>query len=399
MLSGEPLTQESIHAFATNTLSDIKQVLPHTRQCMDFIHKKRCLYWKQQNHTLNKEPSDCSLQAWVANFEVSDFFKGISIKGQLPAPSVFVRYNQWPELDNATPDERERLQEEKRFGGKTVVSNTGEKCVKYQEEDSVYFIEIFEGGDVSTFHTPEEFQEIQQEANIFDRHQVPRVVLLDLNGHFVAALACCIDEISQMFVFNTTGADYISNNMAISWSFDSIFGSTKYSLSTVEEKRVKDEEWVKEKEVRKEISQNASPAPCHVILLGDSTLDNVVWVTDPQKSVTCYLQRYLATNVHLSSRVTNFAADGFTSHDLLHGGKATLSYRARINAGDPFPISAMASDCTFQPLCALREVAQQRTGQQSPTHLVLSVGGNDIRHILNALNTLPEVRNGLEWTC
>jgi lysophospholipase L1-like esterase len=87
--------------------------------------------------------------------------------------------------------------------------------------------------------------------------------------------------------------------------------------------------------------------------------------------------------------VSNLAADGFTTTDVLLGGEAKISYRARINAGDPFPISSSSSGYNFLPLSALSNLSCQSS--LKPSHIVLSIGGNDIRHILSSMHMLHEV--------
>lgn len=80
-------------------------------------------------------------------------------------------------------------------------------------------------------------------------------------------------------------------------------------------------------------------SPKRVVLVGDSTLDNVVWV---------HHDGGLSVTDHLKSRgftVVNFAADGFTSGQVLEGGAATISKKARAEVGDPFPPGPV-----FQPL-------------------------------------------------
>ena len=121
-------------------------------------------------------------------------------------------------------------------------------------------------------------------------------------------------------------------------------------------------------------------APPHVVLLGDSTLDNVVWVDRAADAVPPTLQRLLNQHVP-GATVTNLAADGFTSTDVLRGAPTAISYRAREVAGDPFPTASPTA--AFYPLTELKAMAS------NPTHIVLSVGGNDIREILGAMHELP----------
>jgi hypothetical protein len=108
-----------------------------------------------------------------------------------------------------------------------------------------------------------------------------------------------------------------------------------------------------------------------VVLLGDSTLDNVVWVYG-KSSVADHLRV-------LCSPVINLAADGFTTTDVLHGGRTVISAAARAQSGDPFP---ELTGGIFKPLEHLRGI--------SPHAVVLSVGGNDVREILQEMHLLPE---------
>ena len=124
----------------------------------------------------------------------------------------------------------------------------------------------------------------------------------------------------------------------------------------------------------------ASRCP-HVVLIGDSTLDNVVWVDQATDAVPATLHRLLEQHAP-GATVTNLAADGFTSTDVLRGAPTAISYRARELAGDPFPTASPME--TFHPLAELKKMAT------APTHLVLSVGGNDVREILGAMHELPE---------
>jgi len=112
----------------------------------------------------------------------------------------------------------------------------------------------------------------------------------------------------------------------------------------------------------------------HIVMLGDSTIDNIVWV-EGQHVTVCH---QVATM--LNCRVTNYAADGFNSNDVLKGGVPNISLAARRNAGDPFP--ALGGDKVFKPLEYLER-------SHDVTHVVLSVGGNDVREILGHLQELP----------
>lgn len=113
----------------------------------------------------------------------------------------------------------------------------------------------------------------------------------------------------------------------------------------------------------------------HVLLLGDSTIDNDVWVREG-KSVGTLLRERLGSDV----KITNYAADGYTSADVLEGRVPSISYAARKKKGDPFPVKNRE---VFQPF----EHAAKLKGV---THVVLSVGGNDVREVLQNMSQLPQ---------
>lgn len=177
-----------------------------------------------------------SLGQWVANFEVSDFLKRYSTHHD----AFFFRKNQYPERDDASPDERIRIEEEACFGG----WRDGEE-MKYGQNDSVYFLERFL--PEPRFLSPIEWHSLPEEKRSA-RFQ-PKILALDLNGHFVAAVMCwsTIDPQSvadlasladttnsrdgavdkrgcdpepTLLIFNTTGTNYIPNH-TIPWVFDS----------------------------------------------------------------------------------------------------------------------------------------------------------------------------------
>ncbi len=52
-----------------------------------------------------------------------------------------------------------------------------------------------------------------------------------------------------------------------------------------------------------------------IALIGDSTLDNIVWVQDPQHCISFTLKKLLK-----DFTVVNLAADGFTTDEVLNGG-------------------------------------------------------------------------------
>eukprot|EP00939_MAST-03C_sp_MAST-3C-sp1_P000890 g890.t1 len=119
----------------------------------------------------------------------------------------------------------------------------------------------------------------------------------------------------------------------------------------------------------------------HVVLVGDSTLDNLIWVNNTVKDCVVGALRTVPL-----LNVTNYACDGFTSTDVLRGNRPMLSATQWRNVGEPFP-GCEESVELFKPLNALRALHAKKT----VTHVVLSVGGNDVREILREMNKLSSV--------
>jgi len=119
-----------------------------------------------------------------------------------------------------------------------------------------------------------------------------------------------------------------------------------------------------------------------LVLIGDSTLDNIVWVNSKYDSIPYKLAHKLSTY-----NIVNYAADGFNSKDVLHGSFPSISFEARQSAGDPFPVAGFESG-VFKPLDALRHLKEQEGNTIKYT--LLSVGGNDVREILGRMDLLPQ---------
>lgn len=117
----------------------------------------------------------------------------------------------------------------------------------------------------------------------------------------------------------------------------------------------------------------------HIVFIGDSTLDNLVWVNGQHQTVKHHLETMMP-----SATVVNYAADGYRTIHVLNGGTPSISGSARQKAGDPFPAGWNRGTIGFNPLEHLRKL-------DVVTHIVLSVGGNDIRVILGAMYKLQEV--------
>jgi len=107
----------------------------------------------------------------------------------------------------------------------------------------------------------------------------------------------------------------------------------------------------------------------------------VVWVDSKQDSIPYKLAEKLA-----SYFIVNYAADGFTSGDVLNGAYPSISFAARHAAGDPFPVKRFEAGL-FKPLSAMRQLKEE--GKDIKIAL-LSVGGNDVREILGRMEHLPK---------
>lgn len=102
-----------------------------------------------------------------------------------------------------------------------------------------------------------------------------------------------------------------------------------------------------------------------VILLGDSTIDNVYWVNQG-KTVTQHLSSLLP-----NYEVINFAVDGFTTASVLYGEFKDFEV---VSPNHPHEY--------FKPIDALKK-------QTDVTHIVLSVLGNDFRAELSQIISSP----------
>jgi len=196
-------------------LQDVDIVLPEVRKSMDFVFNCR----KQRTIThrkdfKNRKERKKYLHAWVANYEISDYFRN---RRKEVAPFVnFLRYNQFPELDISSHEEKERiLLEEKPFGGKPSEKKDERK---YSEDESVFILECFY--PKRELLTPEGYtkKEGVMKSN--------RVFVLDTKGHFAIAAGARLDGKDVLIVFNTTAGNLISSGAAMlsaTAAFDSCF--------------------------------------------------------------------------------------------------------------------------------------------------------------------------------
>jgi hypothetical protein len=112
-----------------------------------------------------------------------------------------------------------------------------------------------------------------------------------------------------------------------------------------------------------------------VILMGDSVLDNFYWLEEKEKDLkyqlTKELQRY-----NKNSSCINLALDETEAHNILNGKIPAGSYvTERETIGmEPYKVDSKGK---FFPLSELKKMILN--DNIKPTHVVLSIGGNDCR--------------------
>lgn len=119
-----------------------------------------------------------------------------------------------------------------------------------------------------------------------------------------------------------------------------------------------------------------------IALVGDSTLDNVLWVSGAGSQS---ISQQVTTAVGDGGAVMNLAADGYTSGDTLHGNQRVISVGMRARLGDPIRFD---EDGIFRPLNQIKKL------DPPPTHIVVSVGGNDVREILGDMGKIGAIVAG-----
>lgn len=210
-------------SWSKNTLKEMLQLLrdpavvePIVREAMHSIAADRKAWLTSHASDFPSEMDRKRyLSAWVANYEISDFFQAQASIGQLNgAPIHFARYNQWPMFAEATGEERVRLLEEQQFGG--CVDNYG--AVKLQADDSMFLVESFTPS--RRLDRPEDFLKAWRADQ--KSPETRAIFVADLNGHFVTCVAIELEWQPALLVFNTTNTIY-SNNATCAFIFDLIF--------------------------------------------------------------------------------------------------------------------------------------------------------------------------------
>ena len=94
-------------------------------------------------------------------------------------------------------------------------------------------------------------------------------------------------------------------------------------------------------------------------------------------------------NYNDSYIIHNLSEDGFTSTNIIKGGPVKISFNVQKNEECPIPDVIKEKD-TYYPLKYLKELFDNKIILINNSYVVLSIGGNDIRHILGNLKILPE---------
>ena len=156
------LTKEELQ----QKLCDVSAISGHVEHSMRFIHDCRRDYIKKNFSKFPAKSEDAYLKAWVANYEVSDYLRHGCPPSERPN-IVFVRFNQYPELDQATHEEHDRISDHERgFNDATILVETF--C------DSEMLLAR------PHLHRPSEVPQLPS----------LRAAVVDVNGHFACAAVC-----------------------------------------------------------------------------------------------------------------------------------------------------------------------------------------------------------------
>ena len=175
---GSPVTQLELQ----NMLGTHAQISGRVEEAMRFIHDCRKKYVKEHPEDFNAASADQYMKNWVANFEISDYFRH-SCPPFERCKVAFVRFNQFSQLKVATHEEYDRISaHESGF------------------DDSEILVETFYDEDLllgrPNFHRPSQIRQLPE----------LRAAVVDVNGHFACATICKDGGV----LFNTMDSSCIS---------------------------------------------------------------------------------------------------------------------------------------------------------------------------------------------
>lgn len=207
-------------------IENASTVVQEAERVMAFLQKSRKAYVEAHATDFASQDDVAHyLSDWVANYEISDYLVAEAKEDSLLEAVHFFRYNQMPECETATYEERLRLQDESVFGT-AVPGGADDKSIAELEAGATrFFVERFlpEHALLRPEHWSQ--QRMQQDGK-------PPVFVVDVNNHFVAAVPLIIEPSSEsqggptLLVVDTTRGSSIPNS-ALVYLFDLAFGEQK----------------------------------------------------------------------------------------------------------------------------------------------------------------------------
>lgn len=206
-----------------STLESQTCVATEAERVMGFVQERRQVYIDSHSSDFHSSRDIANYRSdWVANYEISDYFLAEAKQGRLLESVHFFRYNQTPEFESATHEERTRLKEEFVFGGAILGSSDCKATAELDVGATRFFVERF---------SPDHAQ-LRPECWLRQCRQkdtAPPVFVVDVNDHFVMAVPLIVEPSPEsqggqtLLVVNTTRANYL-HSPALLYLFDLVFG-------------------------------------------------------------------------------------------------------------------------------------------------------------------------------
>jgi len=174
-------------------LCNMNNIYPFLDDSMKFIHEWRSQYINTHLKDFQTEKSKQDYKrAWIANYEISDYLiSKIPIMKENNFQVLFIRYNEVPEYDTASHEEKTRMSEQFPFGGKKGIKANPE-C--FGPKESMIIVESFLME--RKLWRPEEALN-----DPFIRNW--NAVVLDVNGHFLVGVPGRENGKKQIILLNT----------------------------------------------------------------------------------------------------------------------------------------------------------------------------------------------------
>jgi len=173
-----PLAKADLQKLLTKFAS-LSGLVEHS---MKYIHDWRSDYILKNAANFNARSKNAFMKEWVANFEISDYFRHSCPSSERPK-IAFVRFNQYSQLGHALHEERRRI----------TAHESG-------FDDTEILVETFYDKEFLVtrphFHRPSQCQTLPPLCS----------AVVDVNGHFACAAMCTDGTV----LFNTTDASYIA---------------------------------------------------------------------------------------------------------------------------------------------------------------------------------------------